>query len=141
MPASLIFEHPSGGKLWQGGIDDVPSLPGHSFTYDHVYYMAAEQPPLDSSGIWAPMVDVECPTAYKEQAAAAKAAARRIVREVAQGLSVLVTCQMGINRSSTATGLALKALGVADPVALIRAKRPRTLTNRQLEALVRRESI
>lgn len=137
-PITLLFVHPSGGSISQGGIDDVTI---GTADYDRVFYMAAEIGPLDDKGVWAPMADVENRAAYREQRQAAKAAARMIVELVSDGQRVLVTCAQGVNRSSAATGLALKALGCEDPVAWIQARRPTTFTNAQLKRLVQTESL
>lgn len=62
----------------------------------------------------------------------AEGAAGRVVRDLTEGRSVLVTCFAGRNRSGLVVGLALRRMGVrgADAVGLVRqARGPSALSN------------
>lgn len=135
----LIYKHPQGGSLWQAAYKEIP----HNLKIlgiDVVIYTAAECPPLEKTHVGAqlkyfPNEDMMVPKGspfYSSIYKRAEAALTTIVHAIRNNKNVLVTCSQGINRSSLATGLALKKLtGMTgcEAIELIQEKRSGTLTN------------
>jgi protein-tyrosine phosphatase len=74
-----------------------------------------------------------------EEVAIARAAARFVITNLRAGKRVLVTCQMGWNRSGLVTALALRELTGASGLAClkhVRAQRPNALFNNHFGAFL-----
>ena len=126
---TLLFEHPSGGRLYQSGVMAVPDDPSELgislIVAASTKYQQREKHEnvvialfRDEIGLpdwrWKQIEDMVVP-AVREMAATLKA-----------GKGVLSVCRAGINRSSLMSGLALNAVSDLTPqevVALIRERR------------------
>ncbi len=132
MEATKIYTDPSGGQLWQGS-----KITGrvHRWPFTMLVLSAIEiQPlsmqfpsttkvvriPLDDDG---PLPPGWTPKLFE--------IGKMIAEEVKSGGKVLVTCNMGINRSGLVTGHALYALGIAPRtiVPMIKGRRSIALQN------------
>jgi len=134
----LIYQHTNGASIWQSGYSQIP-WDLRTANIDVVFYMAAECPPLNhhqgAEKIYCPNWDsivAQDSLEYAEILSRASLAADQAVARMQEKKNVLITCSAGINRSSLVTCLALKKLtgrDGEDVIALIRAKRPGTLSN------------
>ncbi|MEZ6188836.1 MAG: hypothetical protein R3F62_28010 [Planctomycetota bacterium] len=139
----LIFEHPSGGRLYQSGFQAVPddlTTLGVSLlvvaTEKYQRHPSHENVVLtlfpDEEGLpnwrWAQIERMVVP------------AVATMVAALEAGEGVLAVCRAGINRSSLLTGLALNAVSGLRPqqvVELIRARHdPGCLRNEDFESVV-----
>ena len=109
----LIYRHPpSDGELWQGDRYDVEAPTEKP---DVVVLMACEyQPSIEKEGrvryvIHSPIDDSLAPD--PREVKLAREVAARVADHVAKGRRVLVTCNMGLNRSGLVSALALRRLG------------------------------
>ena len=131
--------------IWQGG------YPARMRGFGALVLCARElqeRPPCaaDVRLIRAPMDDTDDPASQPAICRTAIEAARRVLDEISEGRTVLVTCAQGRNRSGLATALAILQLyGVsgAEALEIVRRARPRALTNPAfadfLERIPRRE--
>jgi protein-tyrosine phosphatase len=141
LDADPIAKLRGGGALWQGSVP--PEGAAVRRAGFHVLVLCAEehQPhPSTFDGITvvhAPNDDCHAPT--REQLAIALRAAREVVRHVRAGRNVLVTCQMGWNRSGLVSALAVRDLlrcSGAKAVERVRKKRRNALGNRAFARIV-----
>lgn len=88
----------------------------------------------DFPGLQLVRVRLDDPYINDQQTRAAIQAGRHVARMHARGARVLVTCQMGINRSGLVTGLALITLGLDadETIRLIRERRGQVRGNTPL---------
>lgn len=147
---NLIYQHkvPQFGSIWQSGYREFP----HDLTSVNIHlviYAASECPPLNhhqgAKLEYCPNDDSLVPIGseyYQALLDNAKVAVPFVVNAVKGGDNVLVTCNMGINRSSLVTGLALVKLGLkpSEAIDLIRNNRPGTLTNNIFEHMIQDSS-
>ena len=111
---SLIYRHnPTGGKLFQCGAREIPSLLKKGNISLLILAARGHQPehyPVDT--IHLPLDDD--PLMNKKELSktvkGAKLAANEGIRNILQGRNVLSTCQAGLNRSGLISGLMMKKL-------------------------------
>jgi protein-tyrosine phosphatase len=126
---TLLFEHPSGGRLYQSGFQAVPEDPSELgisliVTASKKYQRQEKHEDVilaqfkDEVGMpdwrWKQIEDMVVP------------AVRKMVEVLESGGGVLSVCRAGINRSSLLSGLAIKAVSDLSPeevIALIRTRR------------------
>lgn len=140
---SLIFEHSSGGKLYQSGILGVPEKPADlGISLLVVAYPSFEEGPLHKNVLYTPFLDREDMNDW-EWAQIEKMlipAVREMARLIRSGQSVLSVCRAGINRSSLISGLLLREITELSPEAiidLIRERRdPECLNNEDFRKVV-----
>jgi len=129
MPAELDYNWILPGKLAQGA-RPKPVYPAFG-PFDVVVFTAMEyQPrvgalPRSKEAVYLPMDDDPYRPIPPAIIQAVEVMSVKLARAIQSGRRVLVTCQMGANRSGLVTGMTLRALGYKGPdaVALIRAKR------------------
>lgn len=141
---SLVYAHPSGGLLFQGGEEDAkgaiwaarsPSPEAEPFRV-HLLVLCAEevQPRTRSLAILSvPLRDRLFRSSAEARAvtAMARQAASVVAARVVGGERV-VTCAVGLNRSALCSGLALKLLGVEGASAVRKIRRARAHVGRAL---------
>jgi protein-tyrosine phosphatase len=90
----------------------------------------------------APLADSRLPLTSTERGAALRAS-RIVAKMLGAGQNVLVTCEMGLNRSAYVSALALVRLGWARPraIALVRQMRFGGLNNSQFVRLIEQERV
>ena len=140
----LIFEHPSGGRLYQAGAQDVPDdLSGLGVSLLAVATRAYERREAHGDVVFALFEDEEGLPDWRwgEIERVLRPAVARMASALERGEGVLSVCRAGINRSSLLTGLTLRevsGLGGEEIVALIRARRdPGCLGNEDFCNVVR----
>lgn len=114
----------------------------------HMLVLSAEsyQPPASRFPgvhvLHVPLNDDGRPMTNAERAAARRAAGI-VVRELARGHHVLVTCEQGRNRSALVAAIALVLTGQQRPRAIATLRRMRTnaLTNQDFERMLQREDL
>jgi protein-tyrosine phosphatase len=125
----MIYEHPSGGKLYQSGINEVPEDPADlgvslivaatsKYRPNEKHTNYSHIPFKDEVGMpdwkWKQIEDMVVP------------AVKLMVSTLRAGKGVLSVCRAGINRSSLLTGLTLRETTDLRPqeiVDLIRSRR------------------
>lgn len=153
---SLVYAHPSGGRLFQGGEEDAEGAvwaatssnpDARSFRVHLLVLCAQYQPRTKALDILsAPFYDQ--PFASREEArrviGVAGRAAFFVAQRVAARQRVLVCCQAGLNRSGLVSGLALRNLGVGGESAvrkIRRARGPSALGNASFARVVLLDSL
>jgi protein-tyrosine phosphatase len=132
----LIYKHPSGGELWQGGSHDVRALVDGDYRRKiHLICLAAQEeipklhvPEDRFQVITAPMVDTSkmSPEAITLTAAIANMAADEVGTVIRRGEHALSACAAGRNRSGLVSGLVLMKVASFQPdeaVAIVRRQR------------------
>lgn len=135
---SLVYAHPSGGQLLQGGDEDAlgaiwaarsSSAEAAPFRVHLLVLCAEEVQPrtLALSILSAPLRDRPFASRDEERRVVSVAgrAADFVAREVSAGRRVLVTCAAGLNRSGFVSGLTLRRLGVSGASAVRKIRRAR----------------
>lgn len=138
MSLDLIYDNPPQGKIYQTSYREVP----HDLAVANIHlvvFTAEECPPLNHhQGAvleYHPNDDKQVDSSnplYAKMLASASKAANFVATAVQAGKNVLITCHMGVNRSSLVTCLAIKKvskLSAWEIINLIKAKRQGTLTN------------
>lgn len=129
MPQKLDFHWILPGKLAQGA-RPKPAIEAFG-PFDVVVFTAMEyQPPLralprSKKAVYVPMDDNPYQPVSAADAKRVRDIAALLAKDVLAGRRVLITCQMGANRSGLVTGMTLRALGHGGDaaVALIRERR------------------
>lgn len=139
----LIYEHPSGGRLYQAGVHAVPAdVSGLGVSLLVVATELYERQPGHPDVVLALFPDEEgLPDwRWKQIEQAVVPAVARMVAALEAGEGVLAVCRAGINRSSMLSGLALNAASDLTPqevVARIRERRdPGCLGNEDFLSVV-----
>lgn len=138
----LVYEHASGGGIYQGGSHALGYLALHGIA--DVALLADDwQPDVPGAVVLrAPFRDVGSapPTEAEEILRTAREAAAWVAARAASGRRVLSSCRSGLNRSGLVTALAvmrLSGLPPAEAVALVRERRsPHALNNAMFERFV-----
>lgn len=129
----LIYRHPSGGELWQGGIEDVEALIAAKHSSIRVIALTAMHVQPDTvprhykvirAGlIDEPNLDYE---AVRLATAIADIVSGDLAGYVSRGTSVLSSCRAGRNRSGLVSALVLMKLAGKSPaeaVEIVRSSR------------------
>jgi hypothetical protein len=121
---TLIYKHPTGGKLYQAGAKEIPEilrsknisllvLAATEYQPDHISntggnFVAAEV-------IYVPLKDtiLFTPREFKQTIDKAKKVAAHVITHIENGNNVLSTCWAGLNRSGLISGLAMRQLSKA----------------------------
>lgn len=120
--------------------------PGRHDGIDVIVLAAMEyQPPASlfsgAEVIYAPLDDAPTRPMRKDEIALATKTATRVVRRLRAGLSVLVTCQLGMNRSALIAALAMHevhGMSADEIIAILRRARGTwALSNPNFERLIR----
>jgi len=128
----LIYKHPSGGELWQGGVHDVHELAARIAPRITVVVLAAQEKPLilpeHFEVIRAPLIDVSdmSSEAIALTAGIANMAATEVANHLRRGNHVLSSCAAGRNRSGLISALTLMKVADYQPneaVAIVRRHR------------------
>lgn len=139
MGMDLIYQdEQTKGSIWQSGYREIP-WDLQAAAIHLVVYAASECPPLNhhlgAEKFSCPNDDNMAPPGhpiYDALLANALKGVPKVVEAVKNGKNVLITCNMGINRSSLITGLSMKELTswpAEKIISTIQTKRPGTLTN------------
>lgn len=127
-------------RLWQGAAPD----PTKVYPEFDVIILAAHEfqprmPRFRGTLIRAPFDDTQRPTATERRIAIR--AAREVAKRLRKHERVLVTCQMGWNRSGLVVGLALRMVSRLSGDEIVerirKARGPDALSNRSFERIVR----
>ena len=147
---NLVWRHPSGGELWQGGKTDALALieafagaqgPIKKSALVLAAYEVQPPAPPNLAGFRVPLDDC-LPASQAAEDAVRRAAgyvASGVARHLRKGRKVLVTCAAGLNRSGLISGLTLRQLGIAGDSAVRKVRRargPHALSNTAFERLV-----
>lgn len=133
----VVYEHKNGAKLWMSG--SKAAFDAHEHGVKTALLLGLYQPEKLPGGVVAArrpgLVDREnlSPDEIESTRVLATRASAEVALELLAGMSVLVQCDSGLNRSGLVCALAMIRLGVApaDAVAAIRARRsPSALSNR-----------
>ena len=118
---SLIYKHPTGGKLYQAGAKEIPKilrdknislliLAAKEYQPDHIAntqgaFQAAEV-------IYVPLNDTIffSPKEFKKMVDKANRVANHVIDHIVRGNNVLSTCWAGWNRSGLISGLSMTQL-------------------------------
>jgi len=118
---TLIYQHPSGGKLYQAGAKEIPDILRRK-NISLLVLAAEEYQPRHISGtngtftaaevIYAPLKDtiLFSPQEYRKTVERAQKVANHIANHISVGNNVLSTCWAGLNRSGLISGLAISQL-------------------------------
>ena len=130
----LIYRHPSGAGLWQGGVHDVLEIAGHRDPRIRAIALTAlqhQQLPIREDHyevISAPLIDTDKmePEAIALTAGIADMAATALANNLRLGRGALSSCAAGRNRSGLVSALVLMKVASYKPneaVAIVRRQR------------------